>query len=43
MIQEVIAYKNIVENIEGLIDNSPYKRTILLKKLGYPVQHFIEN
>ncbi|WP_343694031.1 hypothetical protein [Flavobacterium sp.] len=40
MIQEVIAYKNIVENIEGLIDNSPYKKNYIIEKIGIPSPTF---
>ncbi|RED25119.1 hypothetical protein BD847_1862 [Flavobacterium cutihirudinis] len=34
MIQEIIAYKNIVENIESLIDKSTYKRNYIIEKIG---------
>lgn len=34
MIQEIIAYKNIVENIESLIDKSTYKRNYIIEKVG---------
>ncbi|SHF98490.1 hypothetical protein [Flavobacterium defluvii] len=34
MIQEIIAYKNILENIEGLIDKSTYKRNYIIEKVG---------
>lgn len=34
MIQEIIAYKKIVENIESLIDKSTYKRNYIIEKIG---------
>ncbi|WP_035646263.1 hypothetical protein [Flavobacterium sp. ASV13] len=34
MIQEIIAYKNILENIESLIDKSTYKRNYIIEKVG---------
>lgn len=34
MIQEIIAYKNIVDNIESLMDKSPYKKNYIIEKVG---------
>jgi len=40
MIQEVIAYKNIVDNIENLMDKSPYKKNYIIEKVGIPSPTF---
>ncbi|WP_166921580.1 hypothetical protein [Flavobacterium poyangense] len=40
MIQEVIAYKNIVDNIEDLIDKSPFKKNYIIEKIGIPSPTF---
>ena len=40
MIQEVIAYKNIVDNIEDLMDKSPYKKNYIIEKVGIPSPTF---
>jgi len=40
MIQEVIAYKNIIENIEDLMDKSPYKKNYIIEKVGIPSPTF---
>lgn len=34
MIQEIIAYKNILESIEGLIEKSAYKKNYIIEKVG---------
>ncbi|WKS94536.1 hypothetical protein [Riemerella columbina] len=40
MIQEVIAYKNILEGIEGLLNNSPLKKTYIIEQVGIPAPTF---
>ncbi|MDQ1163758.1 hypothetical protein [Flavobacterium sp. SORGH_AS_0622] len=40
MIQEVIAYKNIIDNIEDLMDKSPYKKNYIIEKVGIPSPTF---
>lgn len=40
MIQEIIAYKNIVDNIESLMDKSPYKKNYIIEKVGIPSPTF---
>lgn len=40
MIQEVIAYKNIVDNMEDLMDKSPYKKNYIIEKVGIPSPTF---
>lgn len=40
MIQEVITYKNIVDNIEDLIDKSPFKKNYIIEKIGIPSPTF---
>ncbi len=40
MIQEIIAYKNILENIEGLIEKSAYKKNYIIEKVGIPSPTF---
>lgn len=40
MIQEVIEYKNIVDNIESLMDKSPYKKNYIIEKVGIPSPTF---
>lgn len=40
MIQEIIAYKNIVDNIEGLMEKSPYKKNYIIEKVGIPSPTF---
>lgn len=40
MIQEVIAYKNIVDNIEDLMDKSPFKKNYIIEKIGIPSPTF---
>lgn len=34
MIQEIITYKNIVSNLENLMDKSPYKKNYIIEKAG---------
>ncbi|KAF2079311.1 hypothetical protein [Flavobacterium sharifuzzamanii] len=34
MIQEIIAYKNIVDNIESLIEKSAYKKNYIIEQVG---------
>lgn len=40
MIQEIIAYKNIVNNIEDLMSKSPFKKTYIIEKVGIPSPTF---
>ncbi|MEN2398264.1 hypothetical protein GKZ90_0000615 [Flavobacterium sp. MC2016-06] len=40
MIQEVIAYKNIVDSIEILMDKSPFKKNYIIEKVGIPSPTF---
>lgn len=40
MIQEIITYKNIVNSIEDLMDNSPFKKTYIIEKVGIPSPTF---
>ncbi|MFD2942596.1 hypothetical protein [Flavobacterium notoginsengisoli] len=40
MIQEIIAYKNIVDNIEVLMEKSPYKKKYIIEKVGIPSPTF---
>lgn len=40
MIQEIITYKNIVENIESLINKSPFKKSYIIEKAGIPTPTF---
>ena len=40
MIQEIIAYKNIIDNIEGLMEKSPYKKNYIIEKVGIPSPTF---
>lgn len=40
MIQEIIAYRNIVNNIEDLIDKSPLKKGYIIEKIGIPSPTF---
>jgi hypothetical protein len=40
MIQEIIAYKNIVNDIENLMNNSPFKKTYIIEKAGIPSPTF---
>ncbi len=34
MIQEIIAYKNIVNNIEDLMTKSPFKKSYIIERVG---------
>jgi hypothetical protein len=34
MIQEIITYKNIVNNIEDLMNKSPFKKYYIIEKVG---------
>jgi len=40
MIQEVIAYKNILDNIEILINGSSFKKNYIIKQIGIPSPTF---
>lgn len=40
MIQEIIAYKNIVNGIEDLINKSPFKKNYIIEKIGIPSPTF---
>ncbi|WP_018674533.1 hypothetical protein [Riemerella columbina] len=40
MIQEVIAYKNVLDGIEGLLDKSPFKKTYIIEQVGIPAPTF---
>ena len=40
MIQEIIAYRNIVNNIEDLINKSPLKKGYIIEKIGIPSPTF---
>ncbi|MBZ4035971.1 hypothetical protein K6T82_14450 [Flavobacterium sp. 17A] len=40
MIQEIIAYKNIVNDIEDLISKSPFKKNYIIEKIGIPSPTF---
>lgn len=40
MIQEIIAYKNIVNNIEDLMTKSPFKKSYIIEKVGIPSPTF---
>jgi len=40
MIQEVIAYKNILDNIEILINESSFKKNYIIKQIGIPSPTF---
>ncbi len=40
MIQEIIAYKNIVDNIENLMEKSPFKKNYIIEKVGIPSPTF---
>jgi hypothetical protein len=40
MIQEIITYKNIVCNLEDLMNKSPLKKTYIIEKVGIPSPTF---
>lgn len=40
MIQEIIAYKNIVNDIEELMSKSPFKKNYIIEKIGIPSPTF---
>lgn len=40
MIQEIIAYKNIVNNIEDLMTKSPFKKSYIIERVGIPSPTF---
>lgn len=40
MIQEIITYKNIVINLESLINDSPFKKNYIIEKAGIPSPTF---
>ncbi|GAA3762736.1 hypothetical protein [Flavobacterium ginsengiterrae] len=40
MIAEIITYKNIVNNLETLMNDSPYKKNYIIEKVGIPSPTF---
>lgn len=40
MIQEIIKYKNIVTNLENLLNESPVKKSYVIEKIGIPSPTF---
>lgn len=40
MIQEILAYKNIVDNIEDLMAKSPFKKNYIIEQVGIPSPTF---
>lgn len=40
MIQEIITYKNIVNNIEDLMNKSAFKKSYIIEKAGIPSPTF---
>jgi hypothetical protein len=40
MIQEIITYKNIVSNIEELMNKSPFKKNYIIEQVGIPSPTF---
>ncbi|WP_276379031.1 hypothetical protein [Flavobacterium sp. H4147] len=40
MIQEIIAYKNIVDNMEDLMNKSPFKKNYIIEQVGIPSPTF---
>lgn len=40
MIQEIITYKNIVSNVEDLMNKSPFKKNYIIEKVGMPSPTF---
>lgn len=40
MIQEIIAYKNILSGIEGLLEKSPFKKNYIIEQIGIPAPTF---
>ncbi|MHC0439757.1 hypothetical protein [Flavobacterium sp. 3-210] len=40
MIQEIIAYKNIVNDIEELMTKSPFKKNYIIEQIGIPSPTF---
>jgi predicted transcriptional regulator len=40
MIQEIIEYKNIVSNLENLMNESPFKKNYIIEKAGIPSPTF---
>lgn len=40
MIQEVLAYKNVLQSIKELMDNSPYKKSYIIEKTGMSAATF---
>lgn len=40
MIQEIIAYKNIVNDIEDLMSKSPFKKNYIIEQIGIPSPTF---
>lgn len=40
MIQEIIAYRNIVNNIEDLMNKSPFKKGYIIERVGIPSPTF---
>ncbi|MDY6026218.1 hypothetical protein [Bergeyella zoohelcum] len=40
MIREVIEYKNILSGIEGMLNNSPFKKNYIIEQVGIPAPTF---
>lgn len=40
MIQEIIEYKNIVNNMEDLMNKSPFKKNYIIEQIGIPSPTF---
>jgi len=40
MIEEIITYKNILNSLKGLIDNSPYKKGYIIAQTGISAPTF---
>ena len=40
MIQQILDYKNVLEEIEGMINASPYKKGYIIDKVGIPAPTF---
>ena len=40
MIKEIIAYKNIVNDMDDLISKSPFKKNYIIEKIGIPSPSF---
>ncbi len=40
MIQEIVAYKNILDTVEETINKSPYKKGYIIEQVGIPAPTF---